>query len=59
MIEKGRLSATRDEGGRYLVDPAELEYTVRLDLAGEVKDSVGGITGPTGRPRWPRSIGSR
>jgi hypothetical protein len=25
MIEKGRLSATRDEGGRYLVDPAELE----------------------------------
>jgi GrpB-like predicted nucleotidyltransferase (UPF0157 family) len=25
MIERGRLSATRDDSGRYLVDPAELE----------------------------------
>jgi hypothetical protein len=25
MIESGKLSATRDESGRYLIDPAELE----------------------------------
>ena len=25
MIERGHLSATRDDGGRYLIDPAELE----------------------------------
>lgn len=25
MIERGKLSATRDESGRYLIDPAELE----------------------------------
>lgn len=25
MIENGKLSATRDESGRYLIDPAELE----------------------------------
>jgi Helix-turn-helix domain len=25
MIERGRLSAARDENGRYLIDPAELE----------------------------------
>lgn len=25
MIERGRLSATRDETGRYSIDPAELE----------------------------------
>jgi excisionase family DNA binding protein len=25
MIERGHLSATKDDGGRYLIDPAELE----------------------------------
>ena len=25
MIERGKISATRDESGRYLIDPAELE----------------------------------
>lgn len=25
MIERGKLSATKDENGRYLIDPAELE----------------------------------
>jgi hypothetical protein len=25
MIERGKVSATRDESGRYLIDPAELE----------------------------------
>jgi excisionase family DNA binding protein len=35
-IEKGRLSATRDDAGRFLIDPAELERVFGPLLSAEV-----------------------
>jgi excisionase family DNA binding protein len=37
-IEKGRLSAARDEAGRYLIDPAELERAFGPLLSADVLD---------------------
>jgi excisionase family DNA binding protein len=37
-IEKGRLSATRDDVGRFLIDPAELERVFGPLLSAEVRN---------------------
>ena len=37
-IEKGRLSASRDEAGRFLIDPAELERVFGTLLSPDVLD---------------------
>jgi hypothetical protein len=37
-IEKGKLSASRDEAGRYLIDPAELERAFGPLLSADVLD---------------------
>jgi hypothetical protein len=31
-IEKGKISATKDENGRYQIDPAELDRVYKLDM---------------------------
>jgi hypothetical protein len=57
-IRAGRLSATRDDSGRYTIDGAELARVFPLRAPGEATGATGDATGTVARQATPDATGA-